>query len=320
MSDYSLAEDTIISALFEPDVDINVDVKSGQRVHKLTVSNTTSVMALKVQICGVMGCGVAPEKLEVRLGDVTLEDLMPLHFYGVKNCTKLDALKPYVNVKKQNNKGAAIYWRLERKDAIKEVKVKLVAAKSSVPIRFALYYNYLYDQSITQAYKSNQSYFNEIRGIQEGGESEAGMRLYIINDHGDKFEELNDDETVENYKIKDGDNLYLLTYRWLHDEGDVTVLKSKTKTKLQGVEPDETCLGIKVKVQDQMGLLVSTLNVKPVVHNSYDISSYLDGGFISDEKKPFMVKEQKPLVVITEEEWLAEHFRRAEEMKAQQEQ
>ena len=150
LCEYSLPDGATISALFEPDVDINVDVKSGQRVHKLTVSNTTSVMALKVQICGVMGCGLAPEKLEIRLGDVTLEDPMPLHFYGVKNCTKLDALKPYVNVKIQNNKGAAIYWRLERKDAIKKVKVKLVAAKSSVLIRFALYYNHLYDKGITQ--------------------------------------------------------------------------------------------------------------------------------------------------------------------------
>ena len=158
----------MISALFEPDVDINVEVKTIPQVHKLTVSNVTSVKALKAQMSGVMSCGVAPERLEIRMGDVILEDPMPLHFYGIKDGTKLDVLKPYVNVQIQNNKGAAIYWRLERKEAIKEVKVKLTAAKSLVPIRFYLYYSYLYDYRTTLPNNADNSSFNEIRGIQEG--------------------------------------------------------------------------------------------------------------------------------------------------------
>ena len=88
------------------------------------VSNATSVMALKVQICGVMRCGGAPERLEMRLGDVTLEDPMPLHFYGVKDGSRLDMVKPYVGIMVENNKGNTIYWRLNRKDAIGEVKVR----------------------------------------------------------------------------------------------------------------------------------------------------------------------------------------------------
>ena len=240
---------------------------------------------------------------------------MLLHFYGVQNGTKLDALKPYVNVKIQNNKGAVIYWRLERKEVIKEVKIKLAAAKSLVPIRFTLYYNYLYDQGIPQADKSNQSYFNEIRGIQEGRESEAGMRLYIIKDDGDKFDELVDDETVDNCNIKAGDNLFLLTYRWLYDEGDVTVLK--TKSKIEGVEPDETSLGIKVKVQDQTGLPASTLTL--LRGSNLDITKYSSLGYgIEDTDKPLMSKEKASLVVATIEELRAEHFRREEEWKAQE--
>ena len=80
LSQYSLPEGATISALFEPDVDINIEVNTGPQVHNLTVSNAKSIKALKVQISGVMSCGVAPERLEIILGDVTLEDLMPLHF------------------------------------------------------------------------------------------------------------------------------------------------------------------------------------------------------------------------------------------------
>ena len=258
----------------------------------------------------------APQRLDIRLGDITLEDPIPLHFYGIGNGTKLDVLKPYVNVKILNNRGAAIYWRLDRKDAIKEVKVKLGAAQSLVPIRFYLYYGFLHDHGTSQATIADQSSFNEIRGIQEGNVSTAGMRLYIIKDDGDKFEELDDDETVDNCNIKDGNNLFLLTYRWLHHEGDVTVLK--TKSKIEGVEPDETSLGIKVKVQDQIGLRASSLTL--LRGSSLDITQYSSlGTSIQDTDRPLMSKEKASLVVVTVEELRDEHFRRQEERKAQEE-
>ena len=141
------------------------------------------------------------------------------------------------------------------------------------------------------------------------------MRLYTIKDDGATFEELVDDETVNNCNIKDGDNLFLLTYRWLYDEGDVTVLK--TKSKIEGVEPDETSLGIKVKVQDQTGLPASTLTL--LRGSSLDITKYSSLGYgIEDTDKPLMSKEKASLVVVTMEELRAEYARRQEERKAQQ--
>ena len=71
LCEYSLPEGTTISVLFEPDVDINIEVSTCHQMQKLTASNATSVMELKVQICGIMKCGISPEKLEIRLGDVT---------------------------------------------------------------------------------------------------------------------------------------------------------------------------------------------------------------------------------------------------------
>ena len=119
LSDYSLPEGTTISALFEPDVDINIEVSTGQKVHKLIVSNATSIMTFKDQICDTNFHGPAPEKLEVSLGDVTLEDPMPLHFYGIVDGSRLDIVRPYVNVMIQNSRGGFLHWRLHRKDTIK---------------------------------------------------------------------------------------------------------------------------------------------------------------------------------------------------------
>ena len=310
LSDYSLQEGATISALFEPDVDINIDVSTGFLKQTFSISNTTSVKALKDKVCSVMRCGLAPEKLEIRLGDVTLEDPMPLHFCGIKDGSKVDVLKPYANVKIQNNKGAAIYWRLDRKDTINEVKVKLATAQSNIPMRFYLYssYPYNYDE-ITSASASGPA-FNEIRGLQECSMSVAGMRLYNMKDDGNKLEELLDDETVDNYKIKDGDKLYLFSYKWLHSEVDVTVLK--TNTKIQGVELDETCLGIKVKVQDQTGLPANTLHLTQFLGNGFDIKN-CNGCFINDRNKQGVHQERAPLMVITEEEWRAECLRRREQ-------
>ena len=118
LCEYSLPEGTTISALFEPDVDINIEVSTGPQVHNLIVSNATSIMTLKDKSCGVMRCGVAPERLEIRFGVVTLEDPMPLHFYGINDGSTLNILKPYVSVTIENNHGTETFWRLDRKDRL----------------------------------------------------------------------------------------------------------------------------------------------------------------------------------------------------------
>ena len=147
---------------------------------------------------------------------------MPLHFYGVKEGSKIDVIKHYVRVMIENNHGHVIYWRLNRKDAIKEVKAKLAASLSNV--------------SIEQ------------------------LHLYTIA--GKNFDELDDDDqTVENYEIKDGDKLFLLIYKWYDtlDEYKVTVMK--TGRELWGLEKDDTGLGVKVKTQDQLGMPVSKIKL-----------------------------------------------------------
>ena len=109
---------------------------------------------------------MTPEKLEIRLGDVRLEDSMPLHFYGIKDGSKLDVLKPFVNTTIQNNQGATLYWRLERKDTIKDVKAELVAAQSSFRMRL-----YFYGPILGQPgglMRSNTPMATEIRGLSLG--------------------------------------------------------------------------------------------------------------------------------------------------------
>ena len=135
LCEYSLPEGATISALFEPDADVDIEVIMGNQTQKLTVSNATSVMALKVRVCGIFKCSISPEKVEIRLEDVPLEDPMPLHFYGVKEGSRLRLIKPYVRVRVENNKGVFIHWRLDRKDAIKEVKVELAKSLGNVSIK-----------------------------------------------------------------------------------------------------------------------------------------------------------------------------------------
>ena len=52
---------------------------------------------------------------------------------------------------------------------------------------------------------------SKITGV--NGMSVEGMRLYLIS-KDKSFKELDDDDIIENYKIKDADNLYVLSYRW----------------------------------------------------------------------------------------------------------
>ena len=291
LCEYSLPEGATISALFEPDVDINIEVNSRHQTQKLTVSNATSVMALKVQICGVMKCGVAPEKLKIRLEDVTLVDPMPLHFYRIKDGFKLEAVNPYVNVILENTKGNEMYWRLNRKDTIRDVKIK-------IPTRST----------------GSEEILNDSTKVEQ-------LRLFLVTD-GQKFDELDDDKTVESYKIQEDERLYLLNYKWTQK---LKVILKMAGRRLWGLEKDDTCLGVKVKAQDQTGMPVSAIKLVRLVEYKWGAVPYnlLHGGTgflyrqvykklteISDEEKPFNYKE--PLSVVTEEE-LKEDVARVEE-------
>ena len=278
LCEYSLPEASTISALFEPDVDINIEVSTHHQTQKLTVSNATSVMALKVQIYDIMRCGMAPEKLEIRLGDVTLEDPMPLHFYRVKDGSRLDVVKPYVGIRVKNNKENTIYWRLNRKDTIGEVKVRL-ATSSKGTCR-----NPDSDDSV----KVEQ------------------LRLYLLSEDGQGFDELDEnDETLDSYKIKDDDKLYLLSYMWTWH---FIVTVKKTGRQLWGLEKDDTCLSVKVKTQDQTGMPVSTIKLVRLVEGEWRecprellyYRRYKQLTEISDNEFLFNYKE--PLCVVTEEE------------------
>ena len=302
LCEYSLPEGTTISALFEPDVDINIEVRTRHQTQELTVSNTTSVMVLKVQISGVMRCGMAPERLEIRLGNLTLEDPMPLHFYGIKDGSMLNIMKPYVGVMVENNKGNTICWHLNRKDAIGDVKVRLATSSKRTP--------------------KNTEYPDPDDSVKV-----EQLRLYLMSEDGETFDELDEnDETVGGCKIGDDDRLYLLSYMWTQ-KFKVTV--KKTGRQLWGLETDDTCLGVKVKVQDQTGIPVSTIRLVRLVEGEWEeveyYDSYIGNRFhyrqnykqlieISDEEIPFNYKQ--PLSVVTEEELKADVARVEEEREA----
>ena len=280
LCEYSLPEGAVISALFEPNVDINIEVSTGQQVQKLKVSNATSIKALKTQISGVMKCGVAPEKLEFKFGEITLEDPMPLHFYGVEDESKLDVLKPYINVILEY-KGNQIYWRLNRKDTIAEVKVKLPTKSRGT-------------EDLNDDAKVEQ------------------LRLYLVTD-GQKFDELDDDKTVENCNIKENNRLYLLSYVWTQNLNKPV---TRDGIELQGLEEDDTCFIIRVKAQDQFGISVSSSKVVRLVEHEWGenptgsptyfgylhdyVREFKQLTEISDVEIPFKYKE--PLSIVTEEE------------------
>ena len=89
------------------------------------------------------------------------------------------------------------------------------------------------------------------------------LYLYLIT-NDNEFEELDEDDgTVDNCNIKDGDRLYLLSYKWAQNNLKVTV--KKTGRELYGLEEDDTCFVIKVKAQDQTAAPVSTIKLARLV-------------------------------------------------------
>ena len=317
LSDYSLPEGAVISALFEPDVDIDIEVCTGSQINQFTVSHAMSVMGLKGHICGLVRSAMSPHMLDIRLGEVSLDDSMPLHFYGITNNTRLDALKPDVGVTIDNNHGEKLYWRLYRKNTIRETKEKLATVQTVFTEVSTQSKSRKVDLSQRGANMSalisgTISSTEEIRECQDGGRMSAeAMRFYLMTEEensgdGWNYSELHDDETVDTYNIKDGDVLYLLSYRW-NVVGHVTI--SKSRRILLGVEPDDTCLGIKLRAQDQLGIPVDDLRVVDVSSGRMQVQS--------DYVKP-LVKTGATLQVWTEEELQAEHARKDDERKANQ--
>ena len=278
LSKYSIPEGSTISALLEPDVDINIEVNIGHKTQKLTVPNSTSAMVLKVQIRGIMRCGVASEKLEIRLGDITLEDLMLLHFYGVKNESTLSVLKPYIIVSIEDNHGDIICKRLNRKDTIQVVKVKLISSTRSlspIPIEDPTDGTPLGPPGHFPGRRGHHHHFHHALGMRmcqliqhtqpmvvARHPSVDDMQLYIIKvaAQGAEYEELADELMVKDYSLMDNDRLCLLSYQWVN-QATITVT-TQDRTVVRGVEPNDTVLSVKVRTQDQLGLLVSQVRLQ----------------------------------------------------------
>ena len=87
--------------LFEPYVNINIGVSMHHQTYTFTVSTTLCVKARKAQICGVMRYSVPLERFE----DVPLDDSLLLHFYGMKDGSRLHAVKHSIGVSVENQYG-----------------------------------------------------------------------------------------------------------------------------------------------------------------------------------------------------------------------
>ena len=286
LCEFSLPEGATISALFEPDVDINIEVSIINQKQKLTVSNATSVMVLKVQICDVMKCGVAPERLEIRLGDVTLENPMPLHFYGIKHGSTLNVLKPYVTVSIEDNHGDVICKRLNRKDTIREVKVKLSSSTRSpspIPMEDNVDGAQAGPPPSFPGRRGHHHHWHHARGMRmrqliqhaqplvvARHPSVDDMRLYVVKvtTQDAEYEELADEMTVKDHKLTDNDRLYLLSYQWVNPATITVTAPAQGGAGVRGVEPDDTVLSVKVRTQDQLGIAVSQVRLKSNVNPS----------------------------------------------------
>ena len=280
LSEYNIQDGAVISALFEPNLDVNIEVSTGHHVHHFTVSHSTSVLALKKQVSGVN-----PEKLDLRLGDTQLENNLPLHYYGIENGSKLTVVKPYVTVTVEDNYGSKIYKRIDRKDTINLVKMKL--SRMSEP---------------SSAEPGNMSY--SVYSTDEDGlrvksvikhRNIADLRLYRVTAEEDYIELDDDDVTIEDYKLRDGEKLYLLSYNWIPEKDVLDVTSAKSGKNLEGVEIKDTLLGIKVRAQDQLGLPAEDI----IVASKRNLSLITSQHKIWD-KHPFIVGTQEDLIAEAE--------------------
>ena len=217
-----------------------------------------------------------PERLELRLGDAILEDdAMPLHFYGLQGGSKINVVKPYISVTVQKSNGSSIFWRIYRKDTVKQTKVKLSTAASLAPNAESI--------------------------------SAEASRLFTLTED-QNYLELDDEETIEQYKFQDGARLYILTYRWSYDhQHSNEAFVTKTGNLLEGVGSSDTGLAIKLRVQDQLGIPVSALKVfHGRLQSQFPPKFWKEVKYyVSEKEVPDGASGQK-LVVITEEELTAE--------------
>ena len=72
-----------------------------------------------------------PNPIQLHKGKFVLKDQRKLIQCGITAATMLESRKPYIGVTVANNYGNRIYWHLDRKDMIREVKVKLASTPHS---------------------------------------------------------------------------------------------------------------------------------------------------------------------------------------------
>ena len=71
----------------------------------------------------------------------------------------------------------------------------------------------------------------------------------------------------------------MMFYRWTNNR---KVFLTKSGKFIKGVETGDTCLGIKLKAQDQLGFPVSTLKLFAGKNNSVEVEHYFRDKDIDD--------------------------------------
>ena len=176
--------------VFIPDKNINISINTTTKVVRTTVSNSCTVQKLKVTLLHEYSVKVplGRQVLKNDLGEMMNSEEMPIHWYGVKEGSFLDLDTKTIRIRICDEIGETLQVLVNPMlDTVKDVKHKIC--------------------SLSQ---SNQ-------GELQTSRSAEFLTLFLNVDHGEQFDELDDNKVLMEYNITRKSLIYLVSYTWVNE-------------------------------------------------------------------------------------------------------
>ena len=234
LEELGTTDGSTINIVIEPDKEINLTMKLGPKEFTHRVKSSVRVRQLKQQLIDGGNVGFSIDEFQLILSaedncrilsDVPLaEGSLPLHLYNVGNNCTLKIVGVCVMINLVNHQGSRYFHAFPKSISIMEMK-----------------------RDLPSGHGFDVSFFTE--------------KNWAFLRRGERYSKLNDNSTIENV-LADNDVVYFVKDDFFRHTHKIPVYYKNKEIGGVGWSNGDTALTMKLRVQQQLGFPVASVDVK----------------------------------------------------------
>ena len=256
LDENGIIDGSTINIVIEPEKEINLRIKLGPKEFAHKVMNSVRLRELKEQLIDgdIVGFSInefqlsiliipADDKNGIVANVLLLDESLPLHLYGVGNNSVLRIIADNIRIHLVTQRGHHWFKQFPRSMTIEQMKKAI--------------------RSVDHFFTTDPFYatYNDTTLLTD---------ILLFREDGESYRKMDDDEMPIGVKLSDNDVVHFIEERFFNKREMITVFYNNKEIgsigwSMQNASDsceNETVLSLKLRLQDQLGLPVSCVDVK----------------------------------------------------------